>query len=82
MPGDRALAHRAAALRDALVEHSIGLLQLAGIIANPSQEIPAIQLVAGVEAITDNGGSAQPVLDREAIHAIGCGGIGPAVGQP
>jgi hypothetical protein len=107
MPGDRAWAHRAAALRDAielddadlaaltaagqpevpappewaaphpvqpitlrsrsvLVEHSIGLLQLAVIIAHPSQEIPAIQLVAGVEAITDNGGSAQPVLDREA----------------
>jgi tetratricopeptide (TPR) repeat protein len=51
--------------RSVTVEHSIGLLHLAVLIVNPGQEIPAIDLVAGVEAIT--GGSAQPVLDRTAI---------------
>jgi hypothetical protein len=51
--------------RSVTVEHSIGLLHLAVLIANPRQEIPAIDLVAGVEAIT--GSSAQPVLDQTAI---------------
>jgi hypothetical protein len=57
--------------RSVVVEHSIGLLHLAVLIANPRQEIPAIDLVAGVEAvasgITRGTGSAQPVLDQTAI---------------
>ena len=57
--------------RSVVVEHSIGLLHLAVLIANPRQEIPAIDLVAGVDAVvkarTGGGGSAQPVLDRVAI---------------
>ena len=58
--------------RTVVVEHSIGLLHLAVLIANPRQEIPAIDLVAGMEAaasgITRDTGSAQPVLDRTAIR--------------
>jgi hypothetical protein len=58
--------------RTVVVEHSVGLLHLAVLIANPRQEIPAIDLVAGVEAaavgITRDTGSAQPVLDRTAIR--------------
>jgi hypothetical protein len=64
--------------RGVLVEHCIGLLHLAVLIANPKQEIPAIDLVAGVEAVakgsvakgsvTMGGGSAQPVLDQTAIR--------------
>jgi hypothetical protein len=62
--------------RSAVVEHSIGMLHLAVLIANPGQEIPAVDLVAGVAAITggitdgarSDGGSEQPVLDRAAIR--------------
>jgi hypothetical protein len=58
--------------RSVAVEHSIGLLHLAVLIANPRREIPAIDLVAGVEAVTGgatrDAGSAQPVLDRTAIR--------------
>jgi hypothetical protein len=53
--------------RSVIVEHSIGLLHLAVLIANPRQEIRAIDLVAGVEALASDTGSAQPVLDRTAI---------------
>jgi hypothetical protein len=49
----------------------VGLLHLAVLVANPRQEIPAVDLVAGVVAIADattgDGGSVQPVLDRAAI---------------
>lgn len=54
--------------RSVMVEHSIGLLHLAVLIANPRQEIPAIDLVAGVQAFAGDSGSAQPVLDREAFR--------------
>ena len=53
--------------RSVMVEHSIGLLHLAVLIANPRQEIPAIDLVSGVKALGSDNGSAQPVLDRTAI---------------
>jgi hypothetical protein len=53
--------------RTVMVQHSIGLLHLAVLIANPRQEIPAIDLVAGVEALASDSGFAQPVLDRMAI---------------
>jgi len=53
--------------RSVMVEHSIGLLHLAVLIANPKQEIPAIDLVSGVKALARDNGSAQPVLDRTAI---------------
>ncbi len=58
--------------RSVLIEHSVGLLHLAVLIANPGQEIPAIELVAGVaaagHAAEGKGVSAQPVLDNVAIH--------------
>jgi hypothetical protein len=58
--------------RSVVVEHSIGLLHLAVLIANPRREIPALDLVAGVEAVasgaTRDAGSAQPVLDKTAIR--------------
>jgi hypothetical protein len=54
--------------RSAMVEHSIGMLHLAVLIANPRQEIPAIDLVAGVEGIAGGTGSEQPLLDKAAIR--------------
>jgi hypothetical protein len=57
--------------RSVVVKQSIGLLHLAVLIANPRREIPAIDLVAGVAAVTSaarDAGSAQPVLDRTAIR--------------
>ena len=54
--------------RSVLVEHCIGLLHLAVLIANPKQDIPAIDLVAGVEAVVKDSGSSQPVLDQTAIR--------------
>jgi hypothetical protein len=51
-----------------MVEHSIGMLHLAVLIANPRQEIPAIDLVAGVEGIAGGTGSEQPLLDKAAIR--------------
>jgi len=58
--------------RSVLVEHSVGLLHLAVLIANPGQEIPALDLAAGV-AVARNAAhsvstSAQPVLDSEAMR--------------
>jgi hypothetical protein len=58
--------------RNVLVEHSVGMLHLAVLLANPGQQIAAIDLVAGVAAVTaaaDRGSmSAQPVLDRVAMQ--------------
>jgi hypothetical protein len=61
------LAHRSV-----LVEHSVGLLHLAVLTANPGVEIAAIDLVAGVDglgqATRSSLLSAQPVLDRAAVQ--------------
>jgi hypothetical protein len=59
--------------RTAVVESSIGLLHLAVLLANPGQEIPAIELVAGVAALADggvgtSGMSPQPLLDPAAAR--------------
>jgi len=54
--------------RSVLVEDSIGLVHLAVLIANPRQEIQAADLVAGLAGLQGAGaGTAQPVLDPEAI---------------
>jgi hypothetical protein len=56
--------------RSVLVEDSVGMLHLAVLIANPRQDIPAADLVAGLGVLSraaGGGASAQPVLDREAI---------------
>jgi hypothetical protein len=56
--------------RSVLVSDSIGMLHLAVLIANPRQDIPAADLVAGLAMLGSapgDGGTAQPVLDREAI---------------
>jgi hypothetical protein len=57
--------------RSVLVEHSVGMLHLAVLVANPGTEIPAVELVAGVAVLgnvtADTAGSAQPVLDQLAI---------------
>ena len=59
--------------RSAVVEHSVGMLHLAVLIANPRQEIAAIDLVAGLATLRDMtsgpGASAQPLLDDEAVQA-------------
>lgn len=58
--------------RSVLVEHSVGMLHLVVLIANPRQEIRAVDLVAGLTAL--NGAaehtalSGQPVLDRVATQ--------------
>ncbi|MGW1616675.1 hypothetical protein ACWCQZ_46165 [Streptomyces sp. NPDC002285] len=58
--------------RSAVVEHSIGMFHLAVLIANPRQEIHAVDLVAGLTALGDGAGppthSGQPVLDQAAIR--------------
>jgi len=54
----------------ALVDDSVGMAHLAVLIDNPRQEIPAIDLVAGLAALSSavsDPGSAHPVLDRDAI---------------
>jgi hypothetical protein len=56
--------------RSVLVDHSVGLLHLAVLTANPGVEIAAIDLAAGVAALGAAGNrsrSAQPVLDRAAV---------------
>jgi hypothetical protein len=53
------------------VEHRVGLLHLAVLIANPGQEIPAIELAAGVAAVSVTAGyrsHSQPVLDNLAMR--------------
>ena len=56
--------------RSVLVEDSIGMVHLAVLIANPRQEIQAADLVAGLAGLSGTGGdagTAQRVLDHEAI---------------
>jgi hypothetical protein len=59
--------------RSAVVEHSIGMLHLAVLIANPRQEIPAIDLVTGLTALGDGASATtaaqQAVLDPDAVRA-------------
>jgi hypothetical protein len=58
--------------RSALVDHSVGMLHLSVLIANPGVEIPAVDLVAGMDvlgqAARTSGMPAQQVLDRAAIQ--------------
>jgi hypothetical protein len=58
--------------RSVLVEHSIGMLHLAMLLANPGVEVAAIDLVAGMDvlgqAARNSTMPAQQVLDRAAIH--------------
>jgi DNA-binding SARP family transcriptional activator len=56
--------------RTILVPHSVGMLHLAVLLANPGQEIPAIELAAGVAALHDAVANTahQPVLDAVAIR--------------
>ncbi len=56
--------------RSVLVEDSIGMVHLAVLIANPRQEIQAADLVAGLAGLSETAGeagTAQHVLDHEAI---------------
>jgi hypothetical protein len=52
-----------------LVEHSVGMLYLAVLLANPGDEVPAADLVAGVGRLAEAGLSTQDVLDPAAISA-------------
>jgi len=58
--------------RSVVVEHSVGMLHLAVLVANPGQEIPSADLVAGVAELSKAAArvshSAQPILDRAAIR--------------
>jgi hypothetical protein len=55
--------------RSILVEDSIGMLHLAVLIASPRHDIPASDLVAGLAVLGSAAGTgtAQPVLDQEAM---------------
>jgi hypothetical protein len=56
--------------RGVVVAHSVGMLHLAVLMANPEVEIPAIELVAGIAGMRradGRGASAQPMLDRVAM---------------
>jgi hypothetical protein len=51
--------------RSVLVDHSVGMLHLAVLVANPGTEIPAVELVTGVAVLgTPTAVSAQPMLDQ------------------
>jgi hypothetical protein len=53
-----------------LVDDSVGLAHLAVLIGNPRQEIRAVDLVAGLAALSSAAGdlgTAHPILDRDAI---------------
>jgi hypothetical protein len=54
--------------RSVVLEHRVGLLHLAVLLANPRQEIDAVDLVAGLNVLggAARAGSAQPVLDQVA----------------
>lgn len=58
--------------RSALVDHSVGMLHLAVLIANPGVEITAVDLAAGVDALGQAARNAampaQPVLDRASVQ--------------
>ncbi len=58
--------------RSVLIRHSIGMFHLAVLIANPCQEIRAVDLVAGLAVLSNvtdsSAASAQPMLDHEAIR--------------
>ncbi|BCB78195.1 hypothetical protein GCM10022251_32030 [Phytohabitans flavus] len=58
--------------RSVIVDHMVGMLHLAVLTANPSVEIPSIELVAGVEALSRavaaDAGSAQALLDQTAVR--------------
>jgi hypothetical protein len=58
--------------RSALIEHSVGMLYLTVLLANPGAEVPAVDLVTGVgrltEAVGKAGLSTQPLLDPAAIR--------------
>ncbi|PBC65468.1 hypothetical protein BKI49_03555 [Streptomyces sp. Tue6028] len=58
--------------RSVLVEHSVGMLHLVVLIANPRQEIRSVDLVAGLTALNEAAEhtalSGQPVLDRVAAQ--------------
>src|SRR5262249_50443290 len=56
--------------RDVVVDHSVGMLHLAVLTANPGAEIAATDLAAGVDALSQTrpaAGGPQPVLDRAAV---------------
>jgi hypothetical protein len=56
--------------RTVLVPHSVGMLHIAVLLANPDREIPAIELTTGVAALHNAATSTtrQPVLDHDAIR--------------
>ena len=58
--------------RSVLIEHSVGMLHLANLIASPGQEIAAVDLMAGMATLTGAADAArasrQRVLDRAAVH--------------
>lgn len=55
--------------RRVLVPHSVGMLHLAVLLANPGQEISCVDLAAGMANLRTRGTIAtQPVLDRAAVR--------------
>jgi hypothetical protein len=55
--------------RAVLVDHSVGMVHLAALLASPGREIPATGLAAGSADPVPAAGSAQPVLDGPAGRA-------------
>lgn len=53
--------------RDVTVNHSVGMLHLAALLASPGTEIQAVDLVAGLVTL-DRPASGQPVLDGAAMR--------------
>jgi tetratricopeptide (TPR) repeat protein len=54
--------------RSARVAHSAGMPYLAVLLANPGRDVPAVDLAAGANALSNAAPSGQPVLDQVAIR--------------
>ncbi|GAB3878576.1 hypothetical protein GCM10029964_029430 [Kibdelosporangium lantanae] len=54
--------------RDVVVDHSVGMVHLAALTANPGTEVAAIDLVAGLDPRAHTTGAGQEILDRTAIQ--------------
>jgi hypothetical protein len=57
--------------RSVQVEHGVGMLHLAVLLANPGTEIPAVELAAGAGVLTDSA-SPHAVLDSSAVRGYRC----------
>jgi hypothetical protein len=56
--------------RETVVAHSVGMLHLAVLLANPGTEIPASELAAGADAFSGRDGAPPPAPPRQAAQQV------------